>query len=94
MLPPPTSEEPAAPPAPARPVAPVRARATLNLNSVPLSSVVLDGRPLGMTPKIGVRVSPGPHSVVFVDKERGRVSRSVFVAAGSSETVAVRFRSR
>jgi hypothetical protein len=88
------SEEPAAPPPARRPLAPARASATLSFNSVPLSSVVLDGRPLGRTPRLGVRVTPGAHSVVFIQKERGRVSRSVFVGAGSAQTVAVRFPSR
>jgi hypothetical protein len=63
---------------------------TLNLNSIPISNVVLDGHPLGQTPQVGVRVSPGRHSVLFVSSEYGRVQRSVSVAAGGSQTVAVR----
>src|SRR5262249_29880611 len=35
---------------------------TLNLNSIPVSNVILDGRPLGPTPKAGVSVAPGPHT--------------------------------
>jgi serine/threonine-protein kinase len=50
--------------------------------------VVVDGRPLGLTPQ-RVRVAPGPHSVLFVHPELGRASRSVNVASGGNHTVAV-----
>jgi len=64
---------------------------TLNINSIPVSNVILDGRPLGTTPKIGVSVSAGPHTVVFVHKEHGRKTSSVNVKPGSVATAAVRF---
>ena len=63
----------------------------LNINSIPVSSVILDGRPLGTTPKVGVSVSPGSHTVVFVHPEYGRKVRSVSVSAGGTATAAVRF---
>ncbi len=87
----------AAPRAPraTRSAAPTRAapssKATLNLNSIPASNVILDGRPLGSTPKIGVSVSPGSHTVMFVHPEHGRKSRAVTVQAGKTATAAVRF---
>ena len=62
--------------------------ATLNLNSVPASSVVLDGKPLGNTPKKGVSVPPGAHTVIFVNAEEGlKKSMQVNVAAGETKTV-------
>ncbi|MCA9596250.1 MAG: PEGA domain-containing protein, partial [Myxococcales bacterium] len=73
----------------AAPAAPATAWATLSLNSIPISKVVLDGRPLGSTPKLSVRVKAGNHSVVFIGPG-GRVARSVSVASGGSKTVAVR----
>ncbi|MCA9634349.1 MAG: PEGA domain-containing protein, partial [Myxococcales bacterium] len=64
---------------------------TININSIPVSNVILDGRPLGQTPKTGISVSPGNHTVVFVHPEHGRKVRSAKVDAGKSVTVAVRF---
>jgi len=71
--------------------APLPATSTLSLNSIPIANVVLDGRPLGSTPKLGVAVTPGRHVVVFVHSELGRRVQSVNVPAGGRETVAVRF---
>lgn len=64
---------------------------TLNINSIPVSNVILDGKPLGTTPKVGLSVAAGPHTVVFVHPEHGRKARSVNVEAGKSATAAVRF---
>lgn len=66
-------------------------KGTLNINSIPVSTVILDGRPLGQTPKVGVSVSPGSHTVVFVHPEHGRKVRAVTVQAGQTATAAVRF---
>jgi serine/threonine-protein kinase len=91
----PKKKSPRSPPplAPSRPPASDgRERAdkgTLNINSVPASEVILDGRPLGKTPHVGVVVSPGTHTVIFVTKE-SRTSRSVTVEAGRTATVAAR----
>jgi len=61
---------------------------TLNMNSIPSSSVVLDGKPIGSTPQIGVTVSAGTHTVVFVNAEQGfKKSVSVTVAAGETKKV-------
>lgn len=64
---------------------------TLNINSIPVANVVLDGRPVGSTPLVGLKVSPGPHSVVFIHPEQGRKSAGATVKAGATSTVAVRF---
>jgi len=67
------------------------ARGQLNIQSTPRSNVVLDGQKLGSTPRFGVSVAPGSHSVVFVHPERGTKQLSVSVGPGESKTVAVQF---
>jgi len=64
---------------------------TLNLNAIPPSNVVLDGRPMGQTPRMNVSVPPGAHTIVFVNSEHGRKTKSITVEAGKSATVVVRF---
>ncbi|MET0593074.1 MAG: hypothetical protein ABW133_10265, partial [Polyangiaceae bacterium] len=63
---------------------------TLNFNSIPVSNVLLDGRPLGGTPRLGVSTSAGTHTVIFVSPEEGRKSTQVSCKAGETRTVAVR----
>lgn len=77
-------------PAPAAPAAPKATTGTLTLNSVPPSNVILDGRPLGPTPK-SASVSPGTHTVIFVHAEHGRKAKSVTVGAGKTVPVTVKF---
>src|SRR5690606_569852 len=60
-------------------------KGTLNINSVPPTTVLLDGRPLGKTPKVGVSVSAGSHSITFVHPDKGRKSVKVDVPAGGSK---------
>ncbi len=72
-------------------VAPSGGPAKLNINSIPPSAVLLDGRPLGRTPKAGVVVSPGTHTITFIHPEKGRKSTSVTVKAGETKGVGVRF---
>jgi len=64
---------------------------TLNINAIPVSNVLLDGRPMGQTPKMGVSVPPGSHTVMFVNADHGRKSKSITVEAGKTATVVVRF---
>lgn len=66
-------------------------KGTLNINSIPVSNVLLDGKPLGQTPKVGVSVTPGPHTVIFVHPEHGRKAKSVNVEAGKTAAAIVRF---
>jgi hypothetical protein len=66
-------------------------KGTLNINSIPVSNVILDGVPKGNTPVIGVKVNPGTHTVVFMHPTHGRKVRAVTVQAGKSATAAVRF---
>lgn len=67
------------------------AQGRLNINSIPASNVVVDGRPLGRTPVIGVSVAPGTHSVVFIHPEQGRKVTQVSVAAGQTSTATTQF---
>ena len=63
---------------------------TLKMNSIPVSKVILDGRPLGNTPQVQ-QVTAGKHSVTFVHPEKGRKSVSVDVKAGGSGTAVAKF---
>jgi serine/threonine-protein kinase len=71
--------------------APAAGQGTLNINSIPQSNVLLDGRPLGKTPKAGVSVAGGSHTVVFIHPEHGRKQVVVTVIPGRAATAAVRF---
>jgi len=64
---------------------------TLNFNSIPVSNVVLDGRPLGGTPKIGISASAGSHNVMFIHPELGKKAASVTCKGGETKPVVVRF---
>jgi PEGA domain len=66
-------------------------KGTLNINSIPVSNVILDGKPLGQTPKVGISVSAGPHTLIFVHPEMGRKAKSVTVEAGKTAAAIVRF---
>jgi serine/threonine-protein kinase len=73
------------------PPAPAAGKGTLNINSIPVSNVILDGKPLGQTPKVGVSVSAGPHTVIFVHPEHGRKAKSVTIEPGKTAVAIVRF---
>jgi serine/threonine protein kinase len=59
----------------------------LNINSLPASSVVLDGKPLGSTPKVHVQVTAGSHTVVFTNADQG-LKKQITVTVGAGETKA------
>jgi serine/threonine protein kinase len=71
---------------------PATGNGTLNINSIPVSKVVLDGRPLGSTPKVGVSVPAGSHTVTFIHPELGKKSVTVQVKPGETKTAAVKFK--
>jgi hypothetical protein len=80
----PVAHEPSAP----RAAAVAGGEGTLNMNSIPASSVVLDGKPLGSTPQIGITVSAGTHTILFVNADQGfKRQISVSVAAGETKRV-------
>lgn len=81
---------PAAPPAPAPQKGSGKGKAVLNMNSIPVSNVILNGHPLGPTPKVGVQVDPGPQTVVFVHPDFGRKVMSATVGAGETKTFMAR----
>ena len=55
------------------------------MNSIPASSVVLDGKPIGSTPLKGFTVSAGTHTVLFVNVDQN-FKKSVSVTVGAGET--------
>lgn len=56
---------------------------SLNVTSNPPANVVLDGRPLGKSPRI-VKVPAGLHTVMFIHPLYGRQSLTVNVGAGAT----------
>jgi hypothetical protein len=65
--------------------------AMLDLNSIPRANVVVNGRPVGMTPLRGVRVEPGRQTIVFVSPGLGRKFATASVAPGGRAAVGVKF---
>ncbi len=83
---------PAAAPVPVAPKPPaaVGGGGTLNVNAIPKANVIVDGIPRGPTPKIGLSVSAGPHTVILV-KDGQRVTKSVTIKPGQTSTVSHRW---
>jgi hypothetical protein len=65
--------------------------AFLKINSLPASSVVLDGKPIGSTPKLKYRVSSGTHSLMFVNLDKG-FKKQMLVRVSAGETKAAIYR--
>lgn len=80
-------EKPPAEPAPA-PTPPKPA--VLNLTSNPPSTVLINGRPLGKTPRT-IQVDPGSHRITFIHPQHGRKNLRVQLPEGASKNVSVRF---
>jgi serine/threonine protein kinase len=59
--------------------------AFLNINSLPASSVILDGKPIGSTPKVHFSVTPGAHTVIFTNVDQG-LKKQMSVSVGAGET--------
>jgi serine/threonine-protein kinase len=85
--PPPARPAAANPAPPANDGAGATGQAFLNINSIPASSVILDGKPIGSTPKLKYPVSAGSHSVVFVNPDQG-FKKQIAVSVGAGETKA------
>ena len=62
---------------------------TLNANSIPHSKVLVDGRPVGLTPKVGITVPAGQHTVLFVG-DNSQKTTTVTCSSGEKKTVSVR----
>jgi hypothetical protein len=78
------------PPLPAKPAAIAGPQGTIKINSMPVSSVTVDGTPAGQTPT-RVSVAAGRHTVVFTHPEKGRKSVTINVRAGASTGAVVKF---
>jgi serine/threonine-protein kinase len=63
----------------------------LNINSLPPSKVLLDGRAMGGTPKTDVSVPAGTHTVTFIHPDLGKKTVSVDVKPGQRAVASVRF---
>lgn len=87
---PPTPEPDTAPTVDPIPLTEAISQSTLNLNSIPPASVMIDGKALGQTPKMGVLVTPGKHLVSFVHPQLGTKIVSVAVDPGETKTVTVK----
>jgi serine/threonine-protein kinase len=73
--------------------APAAGEAFLNINSLPASTVVLDGKPLGTTPKLKVAVSAGTHIILFINAEQSlKKSITVDVKAGETKAAIAKLR--
>jgi hypothetical protein len=82
---------PRGPVAPATPPAAAAGGDTkLAINSIPISNVIVDGKPVGTTPK-QMPVTPGSHTVVFIHPELGRKTVTVNVQAGKTAVAATKF---
>lgn len=83
----PATEAAATTESPKKPAAAAAAtgEAFLNINSLPASTVVLDGKPLGPTPRVKVPVKPGEHTVLFVNAEQS-LKKTITVTVGNGET--------
>jgi serine/threonine-protein kinase len=69
------------------------AETALKINSLPASSVVLDGKPIGTTPMAHVPVSPGTHTIMFINAEQSlKKTISVDVKAGETKAAFAKLR--
>jgi len=78
-------------PAPASRVAQDSAsgKCTLNINSIPASNVTVDGHSVGATPKLGISVAAGTHTVMLTTNT-ARKATSTTCSAGEEKTIAMR----
>jgi serine/threonine-protein kinase len=88
----PPVEKPAEKPAEKEKPTAASGNGTLNMNSIPVSKVILDGKPLGSTPKVGQSVSAGSHTVTFIHPDLGKQTVTVQVKPGETKTAAVKFK--
>lgn len=91
------SEKPAAPkqtstesakPSTAPSEAKAAGEGTLNLNSMPSSAVIVDGRPVGQTPVLGLTVAAGNHTIMFMNADQN-LKKTLRVSVKNGETKAV-----
>jgi hypothetical protein len=62
----------------------------LAASSSPPATVIVDGRPVGKTPRV-LDLPPGPHTMAFVHPTLGRKTMTVKITPGNTTSVAVDF---
>ncbi len=67
------------------PKPPPQGEGHLNINSFPSSTVILDGKPIGSTPKLNVAVAAGTHTITFVNVEES-LKKTITVTLAAGET--------
>jgi hypothetical protein len=80
---------PTADPRVARPIE--KHNGTVSFASTPSTHVLLDGKPIGSTPLIGVSVGPGSHRVTFIRGPRDLKTITINVKPDQRSTASVRF---
>jgi hypothetical protein len=65
---------------------------TLSLNALPWSDVLIDGQVVGTTPLGHVRLSIGPHRVVFRHPQLGEQNRTAVISVGKETRLVVDLR--
>ena len=65
------------------------AQGTLNIYAEPWANATLDGKSIGTTPIVGLKVAAGPHKVRLTNPATKPYERHVRVAAGGRELVTV-----
>jgi serine/threonine-protein kinase len=76
-----------------KPSADPEAETFLKINSLPAASIMLDGKSIGVTPQPHVVVTPGSHTVTFVNSELSlKKTITVDVKAGESKAAFARLR--
>jgi hypothetical protein len=65
---------------------------TLSLNALPWSDVLIDGQVVGATPLGHVRLSIGPHRVVFRHPQLGEQTRTAVISVGNETRLVVDLR--
>ena len=65
---------------------------SVSLNALPWSEVLIDGQPVGATPLGHVRLSIGPHQIVFRHPQLGEQARTAVVRAGVETRLTVDLR--
>jgi serine/threonine-protein kinase len=73
--------------------APSSGKGHLKINSLPSSSVLIDGKPSGQTPLPDVEVSAGTHTITFINSEESlKKTMTVEVKAGETKTAVGKLR--
>lgn len=63
----------------------------LNVNSIPTSKLVLDGKVLGDTPKLKLKLKPGVHNVILINSDGVKFEKNIIVIARETTSVSHKF---